>query len=234
VWHIRRSPGSNPFCRTLLFLLWPIAYLSLKPTKVPYYLIPFVPVLYILLVDGLHMLWVNPFPRRRGLVPLVVLLAVVSQLYAVIGMHPDYLMQGIGYSDKLYGEFTGPAVSHGQWVGEALRYIREDSRGKQPIVYAVTNTAMWQIRHYSAEYGVRPLLGEVPPVHLGRHTAAQCGVYILITRDAKEMVCPGHEDAVRENRSLVSLVENSREYALVKMYYSGCFSMVWVYKSTTS
>jgi hypothetical protein len=234
VWHVRRSPGSNPFGRTLLFLLWPMVYLSLKPTKTPYYLTPFVPVLYILLVDGLHMLWVNPFFRRRGLVHVGVLLAVAGQLYAVIRMHPDYLMQGIRYSDKLYGEFMGPAVSHGQWVGEALRYIREDARGKQPIVYAVTNMAMWQIRHYSAEYGVRPLIGEVPPVRLGRHTVAQCSVYILITRDAKEIVCPVHEDAVRENRSLVSLAENSREYALVKTYYSGCFSMVWVYKSIAS
>jgi hypothetical protein len=234
VWHVRRSPGSNPFGRTLLFLLWPVIYLSLKPWKQPYYLTPFVPVLYILLVDGLHMLWVNPSFRRRGLVHVVVLLAVAGQLYAVIRMHPDYLMQGIRYSDKLYGEFTGPAVSHGQWVGEALRYIREDARGKEPLVYTVTNVTQDQIRHYSGKYGIRPLLGEVPPVRLGRHTVARCSVYILITRDAKEIVCPGHTNAIPENRSLVTFVEKAREYTPVKTWYSGGFPMVWVYKRNAS
>jgi hypothetical protein len=234
VCHIRRSPGSHPFCRVLLFLLWPIAWVSLRPWKSPYYLIPFVPVLYILLVDGLHMLWVNTSPQRRCLGYLVVFLAVVSQLYAVIRMHPDYLMQGIRYSSKLYGEFQGPAVAHGQWAGEALRYIQEDSRGKQPIVYARVDEGTWAVRHYAARYGVRALMGEIPPVRLGSKAAVRCSVYILITRDALGRVNPGHEDAMQTNPSLVSFAENAREYALVKTWYSGNFPMVWVYKRSAS
>jgi hypothetical protein len=230
VWYVRRVPGRSPFCLTLAFLLWPIAYLSVKSWKNPYYLIPFVPAMYILIVDGLHMLWVHVSKQRPYVACAVVALAVASQLYAVVRMHPDYLMQGIQYSDQLYGEFQGPAVSHGQWIGEALRDIKQDCGGRQALVYTVTDVGTPQILYYSKKYDIPALVGEIPPVNLAEQSAATCNVYILMSRDAKEMICPAHQNAIRDNKALVSFLENATEYALTKTYGASRFPMVWVYK----
>jgi 4-amino-4-deoxy-L-arabinose transferase-like glycosyltransferase len=233
--YFQRFQTSHPFCRALLFSLWPIVYLSVKSWKNPYYLIPFIPVLYILVVDGLRILFsMNVFKSRRYLGYLVVLSIIAGQLYTIIHMHPDYLMQGIQYSDRLYGEFQGPAVSHGQWIGEALSFIKHDCRDKQCIVYTVSNVGTPQIRHYSKEHGIPILIGEIPPRRLENNVVDKCSIYILISQDAKQMICPQHKDAIRDNRVLVSFAENSKEYKLVKTYYSGHFPMLWIYKKCAS
>ena len=145
-------------------------------------------------------------------------------------MHPDYLMQGIQYSDRLYGEYQGPAVSHGQWIGEAFSFIKGDCGDQRGFVYAVGNVGTPQIRHYASKHDLPTFIGVLPPDRLEDEVATKCSLYILVTRDAKEMICPAHKDAVRENQALVSCAENADVYSLVRTYYSGGAPMLWIYR----
>jgi hypothetical protein len=222
---VRRPSSLHAFSRLLLIFLWPLLYLSVKPWKNPYYLTPFIPLLFMLLADGIRILFsTRVFRERRYLAVIVVVAVLVDQAYAIIRLHPDYLMQGIEYSGRLYGEFQGPAVSHGQWIGEALSYVRQDCQDREPVVYAVSDVGTPQIRHYAEEYGVAVRIGEVPPADTERDNA-----YVLISRDARQMICPDHKTAITRNATLVAFADHSAEYALVRTYYSARFPMLWIY-----
>jgi hypothetical protein len=229
--HVRRFPSTHRFCTRLLLFCWPIICLSFKSWKNPYYLIPFIPVFYILIVDGLHALFSTAvFRSRPYFAAIVVVLPFLNQAYAVARMHPDYLMQGIRYSERLYGEYQGPAVSHGQWIGEAFSFIRRDCPERRAFVYTVGNVGAPQIRYYAKKYGIQAFVGQLPPADLKASVTSACNVYVLITRDSKEMVCPSHKNAIADNKALVAFVEKSDAYSPVSVFHSGGIPMVWVFR----
>jgi hypothetical protein len=229
--HVRRFPFMHRFCTILLLSCWPIICLSFKSWKSPYYLIPFLPVFYILIVDGLHALFSTAIFRSRPfLAALVILLSFLNQAYAVARIHPDHLMQGIRYSDRLYGEYQGPAVSHGQWIGEAFSFIKQDCQDRRAFVYAVDNVGTPMIRYYAKKHGIQAFVGELPPADLKTSVTNACNVYVLITRDSKEMICPFHKNAIEDNKALVAFVEESDVYSPVRVFRSGGIPMVWVFR----
>jgi len=233
--HVRRFPSMHRFCTILLLSCWPIICLSFKSWKSPYYLVPFIPVFYILIVDGLHALFSTAtFTSRRLFAAIVILLSFLNQAYAVARIHPDHLMQGIRYSDRLYGEYQGPAVSHGQWIGEAFTFIKQDCQDRRAFVYAVDNVGTPQIRYYAKKHGIQAFVGELPPADLKTSVTDVCNVYVLITIDSKKMVSPFHRSAIEDNKALVAFVEESEAYLPVKTYHSGNVPMLWVFRHRLS
>lgn len=219
----------HPFVRFLFLCLWPLLFLSFKAHKSPYYLIPFVPVFYILVTYGLVRLFkTRIFAPNRILKILLISLIVATQVWFIAWIHPDYLMLGIQYGDKLYGEFQGPAVSHAQWTGDAMRFVRKDAEGKDPYVLIFDDIGVPQIRYYAIKYKLHNITNKVPDKS-ALHPSPRID-YIILNQDAKRMIAPLHKNTMIKNMELVSYVENSKEYELLKTFSSGDFPMVWVYK----
>jgi len=234
--YIIRFRAIHPFYRFLFLSLWPIVYMSIKPGKSPYYLISFVPVLFILLVDTLRYLFsTRVFKSRLYLKVFIILLIVIGQLGTIIWIHPDYLMLGVQYGDIFYGEFQGPAVSHGQWVGEAFEFIQNDSGGQSCRVYIFEDIATPQIKYYSRKHrNIKVIFGKPLTSSVKSLDAIKEKVYIVLNQDAKRLIAPYHQKSIERNKELVSFVENSKKYHVAKIFYSGSFPMLWVYEKDTN
>jgi len=221
-----RFRAFHPFCRYLIFCFWPIIYLSFKPWKSPYYLTVFIPAVYILITYTLTVLFkTKPLASNKPLKIILILLIIGSQMYYIIQMHPDYLMQGIQYGEKFYGEFQGPAVYHGQWIGEAFEFIKKDSDGKEPSILIFRELSVPQIRHYADKYTLRDITVNIPDKEAESRID-----YVVLNQDAKRVFSPFHTLAISDNRRLVSFLDNSKEYRVVKTFSSDGFPMLWVYK----
>ena len=140
-------------------------------------------------------------------------------------------MLGIQYNDKFYGEFQGPAVSHSQWIGEALAFIKEDAGDSQPIINIFDDIGRTQIIHYARKNGLRDIYIGIPRTLPGHVPYSRSRPrYIVINQDAKRLIAPLHRAAVAKNRQLVSFAENSQDYSIVKTFHSGDFLMIWIYR----
>ena len=224
-----RFKAFDPFCRYLIFCFWPIIYLSFKPWKSPYYLTAFIPAGYILITYTLTVLFKTKLLTSNKLLKIILLLLIIgSQIYYIIQMHPDYLMQGIHYGEKFYGEFQGPAVSNGQWIGEAFEFIKKDSGAEGPSILIFQGLSAPQIKYYANKYDLKDIAMNIPQ-KTDTETASRID-YVVLNQDAKRIFSPFHKLAIRDNRRLISFLEDSKEYRIVKTFSSGGFPMVWVYK----
>lgn len=206
------------FRRFLALSCWPVLYLSFKGWKSPYYLSIFLPVAIILAASLLSKLFGSrPMARKMALKVVLLTLVYIEQIRAIIYIHPDYLMSGIEYGKIFYGEFQGPAVSHGQWIGEALKYIRERSGNEDPKVLISADPNTPQIRYYAMKYGLHRLAfdGDVRDAD-----------YVVITEDAKRMRAPLHPQNVEKHKPLIRFMESAKDYDLIKTFSSGSFPMI--------
>ena len=55
-------------------------------------------------------------------------------------------------------------------------------------------------------------------------------IYLILNQDAKKLVAPCHRHTIEKNKELVSFAEKSKDYKIVKTFYSGAFPMMWIYK----
>lgn len=213
--------------RALLLAFWPLLYFSLKPFKSPFYVAALLPVAYLLAVDGLQraMRW-TALRTRPWWKALMVVLVLAAEALPGAYVHPDYLMSGIHYGDRVYGDFQGPAVSHGQWIGEALGLIRADTLGSDPVVVVPNGYVPAQAEHYARRYG----LGRVHTakilsgVQSHREEVLASVQYAVINQD-----CLRHQRGRRVNRLLLRVREDP-SFSLVATFRSGHLPMVWVYR----
>lgn len=220
---IRRSERR---ARLLALALWPVAYFSLKPWKSPFYLAAFVPVLYLLATDGLRRL-LRPLRARPALAALVLGAVLAAEAGRAAVMHPDYLMLGIDYSEWLYGDFQGPAVSHGQWVGEALALVRKDSpAANDPNVLVFGGFASEQVMAYARRYGLRSVF-DGSQLHERGIAHGQVD-YLLVNQD-----CLRHSEEQRINKVLLRLAADPLAFRVIATFRSGPFPMLWVYRRVT-
>ncbi len=210
----------------LLLLLWPIVYLSWKSWKSPYYLTAFLPFLYLLGISLIRDALPQGRPWRYGAAMAVLLIIPGSQWIMARTVHPDYLMLGIRYSHRLYGEFQGPAVSHGQWIGEGLAYIIEDYGSGDVAVLVHEGPAQMQIRYYGNRYGIRDLY------HLGDFSDPEEALktidYVLYSEDARRLTAPLLSLNIERNRALMEWVDTEERLVPIHVFRSGDFPLVHI------
>lgn len=206
--------------------LWPLLPLSIKPWKSPFYIAAFLPLFYLLAADALRRAWRWPGLGRRPWAGAVVLSCVFgSEAALLVRMHPDHLMVGIHYGDRFFGEFSGPAVSHGQWTGEALEYIRDRCGPRQPVILIYEKWGPRQVEMYAERLGLRRLYRgyDLPRRGVDELT------HLVVNQDSyREWLWRGR--AKGQNSLLNRLARESGRFRLVKTFSSGTFPMVWVYE----
>ncbi len=229
VWVVVFGYRTNVFFIVLAGSLWMLIPISFNGWVGPNYIAGALPVIYLVSPASLVAWWGSTSKIRvRAICIFCTILVVAGSVWKVVVMHPDYPMTGIHYSHRFYGDFQGPAVSHGQWIGEAMDFIAQDSIGHPPRVLVFDAFWMSQIAYYAGKYGLPP------PVRLSCFSSPEDAWgsfdYILMNRDARQMVAPLVPDGIEKNRVLVDWVNTRDSLDLVKTFYSGTFPMVWVYK----
>lgn len=217
---LRRRPSLA--ARVCLPCLWPVLLLTLKGWKSPFYLTPFLPLLYIVAAASLQQL-VRALARpRRGWVAAAAALTVAVQLALAADSHPDHLMTGIRYGPQLYGDFAGPAVSHGQWVLEALERVRRDAGRGDAVVVVPLGYAPRQVAFYSARLGLR----RVHTADRLRHGVNPRSVeYVVVSHDVLT-----HAEGRRFNRALLSIVADATQFRPLATVRSSGFPMARIWK----
>lgn len=216
----RRRPLS---ARVLLPCLWPILYLSLKPWKSPFYLTAFLPLVAILAADTLRRL-ARAAPRVRRFAPAAVALALAVEVGLIADAHPDYLMLGIRYDSRLYGDFQGPAVSHGQWVKEALERVGALAGGTDPVIVMPSGYAPKQIEHYAARLG----LSQVHTAGALKHGVNPRQVeYAVVSHDVL-----AHAEGRQHNGALLQLTSDSTRFREVAALRSSGFVVARIWRRT--
>lgn len=207
--------------RALLLCCWPVLYLSLRPWKSPFYLMPFLPLVFVLAVHALRRLARDARPGRRRLAAALAVVTVALQAAWLVDAHPDYLMLGARYSQRLAGDFQGPAVSHGQWVREALEWVRADAGGGDPLVVVPAGYAPRQVEHYAGRLG----LSRVHDASQLKHGVSPRGVdYAIVSHEVLV-----HAEGRRQNAPLLRLVEEPGGFRLAASLRSSGFvtARVW-------
>jgi hypothetical protein len=210
----------------LAVCLWPIAYLSFKGWKNPFYVAAFVPLLCVLAavaLDGLR-----AWRGRAAAAALALALAVDG--WTAWRVHPDYLMGGIQWSEALYGEFQGPAVSHGQWIGEALEFIRADAGAVDPLVLMFRDAGEPQAAFYAAQAGLGRVDHSAWADPVARPWALANARYAVRGQDAVRLHSPLHRATVPLNAALVAAVRPPSPFRLVRTFGPAAFPMVWVFR----
>lgn len=213
----------SPALRVCLACLWPVLLLSFKGWKSPFYLTPFLPLLYIVAAAALRQI-VRALPRgRRARAAVTAGAAVLAvQLVSVVASHPDHLMGGIRYGARLYGEFAGPAVSHGQWVREALERVRHDAGRGEAVVLVPLGYAPRQVALYSARLG----LAEVhTPDRLKRGLNPRDVEYVVVSHEVL-----AHAEGRRLNGALLALAADGKAFRLLSTVRSGGFPTATIWK----
>lgn len=221
--HATRRGGARP--RFLFYSLWPVVLLSIKPWKSPFYLAAFVPVLYLLAAHGLsRLLRRRPFAGRRWLRGVLLALVVLPEAGRALLFHPDYSMLGIDYSERLFGDFQGPAVSHGQWVGEAIVFVRRDWDGaREPNVLVFGGFASEQVMSYARRERLASVFdgSQIRERGIGHDEID----YLIVNQD-----CLRHPEEGRINRLLLRLAADRAAFRPAATFRSGPLPMVWVYR----
>lgn len=219
-----------PLIRLLVISLWFIIPVSMVDWIGPNYIAAALPVLYILAAYPLHAIWSSTNRASMRMVCLVLAgFVLVGNVIVVAVMHPDYPMTGIHYGERFYGEFQGPAVAHGQWIGEGLRVIADDAGGKPVRVLAFEDMNQSQLIFYSRREG----LPEPLKLSSFAHPEEAWGQfdYVLLNQDSRRLISPQHPYNLEINEPLVRHVdENPDRLELLQTFYSGRFPMVWVYR----
>lgn len=207
--------------RLLLLCCWPVVFFSLRAWKSPFYLMPFLPLLYLLATHSLRRLRRSPQRWLRGLAPVAAGLGLAFQLGCIADAHPDHLMLGIRYSQLLYGDFQGPAVSHGQWVRAALEWVRADAAGSDPVVVVPAGTAPRQVAYYSARLGLSRVYSATD---LKRGVSPRSVQYAIVSSEPL-----AHEEGRLQNAALTRLVAQPGPFGVAGALRSSGFvtARVW-------
>jgi 4-amino-4-deoxy-L-arabinose transferase-like glycosyltransferase len=214
--------GRRPLAaRVLLPCLWPILYLSLKNWKSPFYLTAFLPLVAILAADTLRRL-ARAAPRLRRLAPAAVTLVAAVQVATIADAHPDYLMLGIRYGERLYGDFQGPAVSHGQWVRAALQRVHADAGGADPVVVVPAGYAPGQVEHYARRLGLSRVHTTAA---LKRGLNPRHVEYAVVSHDVLV-----HAEGRQHNGALLRLAADSARFREVATLRSSGFAVARVFR----
>ncbi len=205
--------------------LWPVLLLTFKGWKSPFYLTPFLPLIFIMSAAALHRLaragaaW-----RPRTVARLGTATVIAAQLALLLDSHPDHLMTGIRYGERTYGDFAGPAVSHGQWVRAALEHVRRDARRDDSVVLVPLGYAPRQIDHYASRLG----LLEVHSADRLRHGVHPRQVeYVVVSHDVL-----AHADGLRFNQALLRLLTTPGLFEPLATVRSAGFPMARVWRRT--
>ncbi len=210
--------------RVGLLCLWPVLWLSFKGWKSPFYLTPFLPVLYVIAADSLRRLARALSGTGASVRSALAIAALVLmfQSASLADSHPDHLMNGIRYGAWAYGGFAGPAVSHGQWVLEALKRVREDARGKNPMVAVPLGYAPRQFEHYASRLG----LTAVHTADRLRHGVHPSRVeYAIVSHDVLV-----HAEGRRLNGAVLRLVADGARFQQLATIRSAGFPMARIWK----
>jgi hypothetical protein len=207
--------------------LWPIAYFSVKEWKNPFYVVSFVPLLCVLATIAVRALFTS---KGRAPAVLAAAVAVAVDAWTAWEVHPDYLMGGIQWSEALYGEFQGPAVSHGQWIGEALEFIARDARGADPMVLMFRDAGAPQTAFYASRVGLTHVDVSAWADDASRAWLLPRARYVVLGQDALRLFSPLHQQTVPLNAELASVVRPPSPFRLVKAFGPAAFPMVWVYR----
>lgn len=213
-------PG--PAARVCLPCLWPIALLTLKSWKSPFYLTPFLPLLFVVAAASLRRLARGRGPRLARGAALVV---IAVQGAEILDSHPDHLMGGIRYGARFYGDFAGPAVSHGQWVLEALEQVRRDAGRGDVFVVVPVGYAPRQVGFYAERLG----LSRVHTADQLRHGLNPRQVdYVVVSHDV-----PAHQEGRQQNRALLRLADDTARFRELAGVRRAGFPMARIWKRRT-
>lgn len=199
--------------------LWPIALLTLKAWKSPFYLTPFLPLLFVVAAASLRRLAQGRGPSF-ALGGALVVLGV--QAASIVDSHPNHLMAGIRYDPRLYGDFSGPAVSHGQWVLEALERVKHDGAPPNAVLVVPTGYAPRQLAHYAERLGFRRLH---TPDQLKHGLNPREVDYLVISHDVL-----AHEEGRRQNHALLRLAADGAQFHELAAIERSGFPMVRIWK----
>jgi hypothetical protein len=217
----------RPRCLTVrvgLVCLWPVLWLSFKGWKSPYYLTPFLPLLFVVATDALRWL-VYAMSRtgaRRGRTTATATLVLTFQAVSLADSHPDHLMNGIRYGSWAYGGFAGPAVSHGQWVLPALERVRQEARDHDSVVVVPLGYAPRQVDLYVSRLG----LTAVHTADRLRHGVHPDRVdYAIVSHDVL-----AHTEGRRLNGALLKLVADHARFRQIATVRSAGFPTARIWK----
>ncbi len=213
----------SPALRVCLPCLWPVLLLTFKGWKSPFYLTPFLPLVFVVAAASLREL-VRRLPA--GGRPRAALAAgagvLAFQLAAVVDSHPDHLMAGIRYGPWLYGDFAGPAVAHGQWVLEALQRVRDDAGRGDAVVLVPLGYAPRQVALYSTRLG----LSEVhTPDRLKRGLNPRAVGYAVVSHEVL-----AHAEGRRLNGALLALVAEAGAFRQLSVVRTAGFPAATIWK----
>ena len=228
-----RSKQHPLLLRLLPLALLPVAYLTIRPWKNPFYLAPILPIVFVFCVAPLHALGkAIRTTRARAIVVATAAFLVIGQLLHVVVAHPDYLIDGIQYGPRFYGQFQGPAISHGQWVKEALQCIRIDADGgpANVIVFETVDDAAWdQLLYYAGPEGATL---NVYGNFAGPDEALEWADYVLFHYEGMYPMPAG--DTPRRNGPLLHLIASRGEIRKFKTFGPPRFPLATVYRVDSS
>jgi hypothetical protein len=131
-------------------------------------------------------------------------------------------MTGIRYGARLYGDFAGPAVSHGQWVREALECVRDDAGRGDVVVVVPLGYAHRQVALYAGRLG----LVSVHTADRLRHGVNPRSVeYAVVSNDVL-----AHEEGRQLNLGLLRLIEDGTQFQHLATVRSAGFPMARIWK----
>lgn len=213
----------SPALRVCLPCLWPILLVTFKGWKSPFYLTPLLPLLFVIAAASLRgLVRALPRARRRWAVGATAAGVLAFQLAAVVDSHPDHLMGGIRYGAKLYGEFAGPAVSHGQWVPEALQRVRDDASGRDVVVLVPLGYVPRQVALYSARLGLSQVH---TPDRLRRGLNPRDVDYVVVSHEVL-----AHAEGRRLNGALLALVADGGAFRQLSAVRTSGFPTATIWK----
>ncbi len=123
--------------RLTIINLFPLLILSFRNWQSPTYTAILIGPFFILAGQTLVQLgqrFVDAYTQRKPLwkkllIALSFLWLIMENARVLIITHPDYLMTGYDFGDKVIGQFWGPAVYHCQGIGRALAYLSTQQDG---------------------------------------------------------------------------------------------------------
>ncbi len=213
----------SPALRVCLPCLWPIVLVTFKGWKSPFYLTPLLPLLFVVAAASLRELVRSLPPARRSWAAGAAGAGVLAfQLAAVADSHPDHLMGGIRYGARLYGEFAGPAVSHGQWVSEVLQRVRDDASAPDVAVLVPLGYAPRQVALYSARLGLTQVH---TPDRLKRGLNPRDVDYVVVSHEVL-----AHAEGRRLNGALLALVADAGAFRQLSAVRTAGFPTATIWK----
>lgn len=209
--------------RMCVICLWPVVMLSFKGWKSPFYLMPFLPLLYVVASESIRRLALRrPIAKRTPTALTIVTVVVVIQVGTLLDSHPHHLMTGIRYGQQFYGEFAGPAVSHGQWAREALKCVHDDAWQSNPVVLVPLGYAPRQVELYAARLGLAQVH---TPDRLRRGVNPRSVDYIITSHDML-----ANSEGVRLNGALLRLVADGTQFCALATVHAAGFPIARIWK----